>query len=76
MLAFCSGQATYISKGGINFGPVTAGVIGSSKLHFDIWGDAVNVASRMYSTGSLFHSLINQQKVQVLGLCNKPYCGI
>ena len=45
------GQATYISKGGINYGPVTAGVIGSSKLHFDIWGDAVNVSSRMYSTG-------------------------
>ncbi len=30
---------------------MTAGVIGSSKLHFDIWGDAVNVSSRMYSTG-------------------------
>jgi len=54
LVEFCQdipGQATYISKGGINFGPVTAGVIGSSKLHFDIWGDAVNVASRMYSTG-------------------------
>ena len=27
-----------------------SGVIGTSKLHFDIWGDSVNVASRMYST--------------------------
>ena len=26
------------------------GVIGTCKLHFDIWGDSVNVASRMYST--------------------------
>lgn len=36
---------------GFNVGDVTAGVIGSSKLHFDIWGDAVNVSSRMDSTG-------------------------
>lgn len=36
---------------GLNVGDVTAGVIGTSKLHYDIWGDAVNVASRMDSTG-------------------------
>lgn len=36
---------------GFNIGEVTAGVIGTSKLHYDIWGDAVNVASRMDSTG-------------------------
>ncbi|XP_017465365.1 PREDICTED: adenylate cyclase type 9 [Rhagoletis zephyria] len=36
---------------GMNIGDVTAGVIGTSKLHYDIWGDAVNVASRMDSTG-------------------------
>ncbi|XP_037813378.1 adenylate cyclase type 9 isoform X1 [Lucilia sericata] len=36
---------------GFNVGDVTAGVIGTSKLHYDIWGDAVNVASRMDSTG-------------------------
>lgn len=36
---------------GYNIGDVTAGVIGTSKLHYDIWGDAVNVASRMDSTG-------------------------
>lgn len=32
---------------GFNYGEVTAGVIGTTKLHYDIWGDAVNVASRM-----------------------------
>ncbi|XP_070507145.1 adenylate cyclase type 9 isoform X2 [Chironomus tepperi] len=36
---------------GFNFGEVTAGVIGTTKLYYDIWGDAVNVASRMDSTG-------------------------
>lgn len=36
---------------GYNVGDVTAGVIGTSKLYYDIWGDSVNVASRMDSTG-------------------------
>lgn len=38
-------------KIGYNIGEVTAGVIGTTKLLYDIWGDTVNVASRMYSTG-------------------------
>ncbi|MFB5649234.1 adenylate/guanylate cyclase domain-containing protein [Leptospira wolffii] len=36
---------------GIHTGPVTSGVIGSDKFAYDVWGDAVNTASRMESSG-------------------------
>jgi adenylate cyclase len=36
---------------GIHCGPATAGVIGDTRFSYDVWGDAVNMAARMESTG-------------------------
>ncbi|XP_055844529.1 adenylate cyclase type 6 [Episyrphus balteatus] len=51
---------------GINIGPVVAGVIGARKPQYDIWGNAVNVASRMDSTGLIDHIQVTQETFNIL----------
>jgi class 3 adenylate cyclase len=38
---------------GIHTGPVVAGIVGTKKFAYDIWGDTVNVASRMEASGEV-----------------------
>ncbi|CAG0884208.1 unnamed protein product [Darwinula stevensoni] len=51
---------------GMSMGPVVAGVIGARKPQYDIWGNAVNVASRMDSTGIPDKIQVTQDVYQIL----------
>ena len=51
---------------GINTGPVVAGVVGLNKFSYDIWGDSVNVASRMESMSEPGRINISENTYQII----------
>ncbi|XP_063358545.1 adenylate cyclase type 8 [Cydia amplana] len=56
----------FVLRLGVNHGPITAGVIGARKPHYDIWGNTVNVASRMESTGKAGCIQVTEETCHIL----------
>ncbi|KAG0428144.1 hypothetical protein HPB47_024854 [Ixodes persulcatus] len=56
----------FMLRVGLNIGPVVAGVIGARKPQYDIWGNTVNVSSRMDSTGLPNHTQVTEEVYQLL----------
>lgn len=56
----------FMLRVGVNVGSVVAGVIGARKPQYDIWGNTVNVASRMDSTGVPGYTQVTQEVVDAL----------
>lgn len=57
---------TFQLRVGISSGPLVSGVIGARKPIFDIWGNTVNVASRMDSTGENWKIQVPDYTAQLL----------
>lgn len=51
---------------GINTGPVVAGVVGTKKFAYDIWGDTVNIASRMESNSDAGRINVSENTYQLI----------
>ncbi|XP_062900061.1 adenylate cyclase type 1-like isoform X1 [Mobula hypostoma] len=60
----------FVLRVGINVGPVVAGVIGARRPQYDIWGNTVNVASRMDSTGVQGKIQVTEDVHRILNKCN------
>jgi class 3 adenylate cyclase len=67
------GRPGFQARIGIHTGPVVAGIVGSKKFAYDIWGDSVNLASRLESSGEAGKINISQatyEKIKDKFICS------
>jgi len=60
------GKPAFEMRVGIHTGPVVAGIVGVKKFAYDIWGDTVNTASRMESSGAVGQVNISEATYELL----------
>lgn len=60
------GLPSFEMRVGVHTGPVVAGIVGVKKFQYDIWGDTVNTASRMESSGAVGKVNISQSTYELL----------